>query len=387
MKDGYISQRTNGSWEVALPDPSKAGGYRRKGGFPKKSLAQAYYDRHKAAVHKIQVDGNAKGDILLNEFFREYLNFVEKRLSFETHKTYSGVIKDFNLFRERRYPGVQYLYEMNSKILEDYMDWLRDTGKLPDDLRPWIRRKHKSTTINNHIKVFKAMFNKAIDWGYLQENPTKRVTLVNVDDEKIPVTLDTPEKQKLFFDRCRELKPEFYPHYFVMAKMGLRFGEMATLQWNTNIDFKNHVLKVIRTETFSPKGRGKGDRKPKERFLPMTADVEKILKALPHISEFVFLYKNKPIKKREKAFRRWLIEIVEGTPLDGMTKIHELRHTAGDQLSASGFTAQQIQRFLGHSDIKTTMRYIRVPGEQMKQMAESLSNFGKTTHQTTQKKA
>ena len=385
MKNGFIAQRSDGCWYAAIPDSSKAGGYRRKGGFGKKSQASTYLNKYEPAFQNIQTEDNAKGDILINVFFKDYLAWAHNRFTYETVKTYAGVIKDFNIFREQHYPRIQFLHELlNPKIFESYMDWMKDTGTLDDRFRNWVRQHHKSTTINNHMKVFKALFNVAIKWKYIKENPIKDVTLVNVDDEKKIITLDTPEKEKLFFDRCKKLKPEFYPHYFITAKTGLRFGEMTTLKWE-NIEFKTKTIHIVRSGTFSPKGRGRKDRKPQERFLPINTELEEILKSLPKENEYVFLYKGKPISRREKVFRRWIIEIVEGTELEGMTKFHELRHTAGDQLGIMGHSVQEIQRFLGHKDIKTTMRYIRIPSETMKRMAESLSNFGKTTQITTQK--
>ena len=66
-----------------------------------------------------------------------------------------------------------------------------------------------------------------------------------------------------------------------------------------------------------------------------------------------------------------------------MTRFHELRHSAGDILGPH-HSIHEIKAFLGHSDIRTTERYVRVADEAKKRMATTLSEFAHTTPPTTQ---
>lgn len=54
---------------------------------------------------------------------------------------------------------------------------------------------------------------------------------------------------------------------------------------------------------------------------------------------------------------------------------HDLRHTAATRMVESGANIVAISKMLGHSDIKTTMRYTH-PEDSLKDALESLGNFG-----------
>jgi integrase len=57
---------------------------------------------------------------------------------------------------------------------------------------------------------------------------------------------------------------------------------------------------------------------------------------------------------------------------------HDLRHTAATRMVESGANIVAISKMLGHSDIKTTMRYTH-PEDSLKDALESLSNVGQNT--------
>lgn len=367
MKKGYVYKR-DGDWAVAIPNPDIRGGYQRRTGFATKSKASEYLNMRKEQIENVQLGIKENGALPCKEFFKEYLNYVWNNYAYETHKTYKGVLKDLLLFLDDKYPHIQKLNELRVKVFEDYKIWLKDTG-------------HKDNTVNNHLKTFKAMFNVAIKWEQIDKNPLTQVGLINVDDEKIIVTLNTPERFNLFFNRCKELKPEYFPHYYCSAKLALRFGEMITLEWD-NIDFEHNVVSITRKETFNPKGRSKKDKKAKERIIPFSQDVREIFESLPRKNKRVFLKRGKPISPRDNSFRYWISRIVKKTEIQGMTRFHELRHSTGDILGQS-HSIYDIKAFLGHSDIRTTERYVRISDEAKKRMAETLGNFGTTTPPTT----
>lgn len=368
MKYGYPYRRGK-AWAVAIPDPAFSGGYRKVAGFSTKSKAKEYLRLRRERIENLQLGLPQGGNTPYTEFFKEYLEHINKSYSAETLKTYRGILRDFLEFMRQRYPHAQYLSDIRVKVIEDYKHWLDDTGR-------------KNNTVNNHLKTLRAMFNVAVKWEYLTVNPTENIDLVNVSDEKVIVTLNTPERFNLFFERCKTMKPEYYAHYYAAAKLGLRFGELVTLEWS-DVDFANKVVRITRKETFNPKGRGRKDRKPRERIIPMPDDIAQMLGGLPHTNKKVFLKKGKPISRKDKSFRRWIIAIVRGTEMEGMTRFHELRHTTGDILGIT-HSIYHIKEFLGHRDIRTTERYVRVSDEAKRRMANTLGHFGNTIPPTIQ---
>ena len=380
MKRGYVYKRKD-KWYIAIPDSGYPSGYQRLSkGFKRKSQAKEYLDKRKYQIEDIQIRGVGEGNITYKEAFKEVLQYVLDNLSKETHKSYKGIVKDFYIFMKQKYLMIQWLYELKPKIFDEYKSWLRDTGYKDQS----VRQFHKSETINNHIKVFTAIFNRLIKWEYIKENLMNKVELVAVDDTKPIVTLDTPEKFKQFFEKCKELKAEYYPHYFCSTMLGLRFGEMCSLKWK-NVVFEHNVIRIVSDENFTVKGRNRKDKKPKERIISMNPAVVEILRRLPRKDKYVFLKKDKPIDRKDKSFRRWIIVIAKDTEFEGMTRFHELRHTTGDILGQS-HSIYDIKEFLGHSDIRTTQRYVRVSDAKKREMAGTLGDFRNTTHSTTQKR-
>ena len=52
-------------------------------------------------------------------------------------------------------------------------------------------------------------------------------------------------------------------------------------------------------------------------------------------------------------------------------KPHDLRHTYGTTLAANGVDVVTIQKLMGHTDIKTTMRYLHAAPDRMKWAVET----------------
>jgi len=362
MKKGYVFKRGD-RWFVAVPDPRYASGYRIKSpSYSTKSGAQKALRERKEDIESGQLGWLGEGNTYYTDYIKDYLQFVSTNHSYETLKTYKGVLKDFNMFLEEKYPRIQRLKEFFVRIFEDYKIWLKETG-------------HKDNTVNNHVKVLKTIFNQAVKWELLKKNPVKDVGNVGVEDEKPVVSLDTPEKFDLFFTRCKLIKPEYYNYYYCTAKLGLRWKEMVNLEWE-DVDFENQVIVIRKKKNFIPKGRTQKDRRPKTRIIPIPKDVLEILKSIERTHERVFLKYGKPIDNKDKSFRRWIIAIVRGTKLEGMSRMHELRHTTGRILGLT-HSLHEIKEFLGHTDIRTTERYIRVSDAAKKSMAKSLEKFGR----------
>lgn len=362
MKKGYVFKRGK-KWFVAIPDPRYASGYRIKSpSHSTESKAKKALRERKDDIEAGQVGWLSEGNTYYIDYIKDYLQFVSANHSQETYKTYKGVLKNFNMFLKEKYPRMQSLKEFFIRLFEEYKIWLKETGR-------------KDNTVNNHVKVLKTIFNQAVKWELLKKNPVKDIGNISVEDEKPVVSLDTPEKFKLFFIKCKALKPEYYNHYYCTAKLGLRWKEMVNLEWE-DIDFENQIIIIRKKRDFIPKGRTQKDRKPKRRIIPIPIDVLDILKLMKHRHEKVFLKNGQPIGPKDKSFRRWIIAIVRGTQLEGMSRMHELRHTTGRILGLT-HSLHEIKEFLGHTDIRTTERYVRVSDAAKKSMAKSLGKFGR----------
>jgi integrase len=75
-------------------------------------------------------------------------------------------------------------------------------------------------------------------------------------------------------------------------------------------------------------------------------------------------------RQAQREFKRWMKE----AGIEGQLTPHALRHTAATKLLRRTGNAKLVQRYLGHSDVATTLRfYVDVFPEDLERAAETLS--------------
>ena len=75
-------------------------------------------------------------------------------------------------------------------------------------------------------------------------------------------------------------------------------------------------------------------------------------------------------RQAQREFKRWMKE----AGIEGRLTPHALRHTAATKLLRRTGNAKLVQRYLGHSDVATTLRfYVDVFPEDLERAAEMLS--------------
>jgi integrase len=145
--------------------------------------------------------------------------------------------------------------------------------------------------------------------------------------------------------------------FLVAAFAGLRRGELVALRVR-NVDFANRVLRI---EGSYGLGVLKTPKSGKVRSVPMASEVEKALARLllergdPGRDELVFPGLNGGYLDASALRRRYAkAQKVAGLrPL----RFHDLRHTFGS-LAINRASLVQVQHWMGHADVKTTMRYL-----------------------------
>jgi integrase len=343
----YIYRR-NGILYIAYPDARTPSGIKREstGGDSRRDAKRLLEKRLEVARNR--AFGCGETNAPYTQHFIDFLKLYKEGT--ETHKTYKGVIKLFIAFLRQtdRYANIQYLHEFGTKVFDDYRVWLKET-------------KHKDWTVKNHLMVLKTVFKQAEDWESILKAP-KIKTNISITDNKPIVTLNKEDDFRRFFAICKDVRPEYYPHYFISTRTGMRYGEMVGLVWD-DVHLDEGFIKIRQHKHFNPKGRSKRTGLPKERIIPLQQDAIEMLKSTsksPHYDN-VFLKDGKPISPKDKSFRRWLVHIAKKAGIQGLTRMHELRHTLGHQLGDKGTRLEVIKNILGHSDIRTTERYVGKP--------------------------
>lgn len=200
-------------------------------------------------------------------------------------------------------------------------------------------------TINNELSVLRKCLRDAKKWHDLTTIP-----------DIMPLKLPPSQYQFLTEAEANSLLGHMHGIWFeivfVALKTGLRRGELQALRWD-DINFENQKLTVrhnwcaIAHDLLSPKGN-------RTRTIPLTCDVVSVLNQRRRSDGFVFAVD-------EKVFPSGILgeQMAQASALAGLPKVtlHVLRHSFASQLAMKGVSIAVIQRLLGHTDIKVTMRY------------------------------
>jgi integrase len=231
------------------------------------------------------------------------------------------------------------------------------------------------TTINRELALLRSMFNVLIRAGKANKNPVALVTMFEeVQKERILTSAElggiikTIEKSDKRYHHLKDI-------IIIALNTAMRKGEILAMkkEW---VDLKNGIINVPRQAM---------KRKKKDKRVPINSAVRSILKQLMaknKNSNYVFV-NLKTGTRFNNIYKSWL-HVIEKAGLKGKTGIdklrfHDLRHTAATNLARAGKDIKFIAQYLGHTDVKTSARYIHYSDEDLKEGSEILaqvpSNF------------
>lgn len=208
---------------------------------------------------------------------------------------------------------------------------------------------------NKLLAILHGIFEHAVRRYGLLGNPVKGVEKLRESYQAARFDFYSPEEmRKLVASACN---PQDGTIYLTAAFSGLRRGELIALLWE-DIDFGNHSIRVWEAVKRQERGLPKSRR---ARTVPMVDDVADALERLkrrehhtrPKDSVFVG---DDGGEMDGSALRRRYVADLDRAGLRFL-RFHDLRHTFGS-LAINSASIVQVQAWMGHADIKTTMRYL-----------------------------
>ena len=341
---------------------------RRRVGSSKKIAELALKDAEvKAARNEF---GFSNSDIQIDKLLNQFLDYSKANHSQATYDRYRAAVDHFILFL-KDYPDKVMLSQITAETVDQYKisrknAWVNPNGSPvedEDDIKVHTRKGARAKTINFELSVLRTMFNLAIKWGYLKENPTKNVVRLKVTDSKPPRFLSKAECQSLLENSPEDLRPIF----FTFLHTGMRKGELENLEWS-DVDFKRRKIRIRWKDFWQPKTG--------EREIPMSQQLYDLLRNLQEknkkgiSSSFVFPHKDGGRIKTK--LRLQLIKISEIAGIEDLTRIHSLRHTFASHLVMSGVDLPTVQKLMGHADIQVTMMYSHLAADHLSEAVEKL---------------
>ncbi len=320
--------------------------YRKVTGRNRK-LAELALSDFQLKAERDQLGFLERKEISPRKFFEEYQHYSAANHRTQTQARYRAVIQHFLRFLDNTGDNMASLKLLKLEHFEKYKIFRR-TENVPrnglyDSKKDVVRTGAKAYTVNFELKCLRTIFYHAINWGYLESNPTKGMTFLKTDDSK--------QRRFLTEDECRRLLAAADPKHrlIIGAYMatGMRKAELVNLEWS-DIDFEQKTLRIQRKAFWVPKAG--------ERTIPLVEGLLNALNGLPRTSNFVFVDK-KGRQFNPNRIRHIVIKAAKIAGIKDLTEVHALRHTFASQLIMKGVDLPSVQKLLGHQKIETTMIY------------------------------
>ena len=277
----------------------------------------------------------------------------------DPNKAFSSVVKDKQMLSQNINPyfGKSKLRSINPEDIEDFVSMLKRTTKL------------SNASINRTTALIKKIFNDCIKWRFVETNPV--VAVKKLKESEIGYDYWGVEECERFLSHT-ELHCTYHLLYKVTLNTGLRLGEIIALKWDA-IDFDNQVIRVSRTWCGKERRIKETTKGNKIRYIGINGTIQDGLRALAGTikdrNRMVF-YPAENMLHNHNAFSRQALQKNAKQAGVKIIRFHDLRHTFGSHYMMNGGNIYDLKEILGHSDIKTTMRYAHLSPNHLKQKME-----------------
>jgi len=161
----------------------------------------------------------------------------------------------------------------------------------------------------------------------------------------------------------RKARLRYWITFLTLRYTGARLGEVLQIDDSVDVDFREAEIRIVNLKRHNPK------RKGEKRQVPVPAElIAEIAKAWAEYPELRGnLYKLDP-----SNFRKCFLERCReaGIPRE-LSHPHVLRHTRAIELLRAGVPVTVVQQLLGHAFLSTTAIYLRLSGQEIKQVLKA----------------
>lgn len=241
------------------------------------------------------------------------------------------------------------------------------TKRIREQIQKWQADGLKPATINRKLTAISTVLKIHEEDGDIERCPTIPYLPERNLKERY-MTLDEERDALAFMDRklvdeCAEERPKWHLMrlaYIVLVDTGMRLGELCGLtEFNLRRTQAGELYGV-----WLKHGSTKTD---KGRVIPLTP------RAVSALEEFMRLRASTLGCKADQNWfiRRWQT-VRTAIPALHDVNLHILRHTCASRLVEGGLGIYEVSQWLGHTDLKSTLRYAHLSPGRLSKGVEAL---------------
>ena len=350
------------SWQIDYLDPD---GKRIRKNFKKQKEAKAHLAKYETDINTGDyVDPQKYRKATLKELIEKYEENYSHQPGYATSKKYLiEFIKDY-------FGEIKPLFNIRYVDLETFRNRLKKT--------PTKHGKGRSdASVNRCMACLRHMLGKAVEWEMIKQNPFEmgQGLMLKENNERLRY-LSEDEIGRLLAEYSRQVirlpakdstnkrvkrADADYLCYTVECAInsGMRKEEILSLKWD---QIRDGLIYLDKTKS------------KKKRQVPINDTLAELFKTIREkqglTSEYVFIYQGKRIRDVKTAYNAAL---KRAGILDA--NFHTLRHTFASHFVMRGGSLKALQEMLGHSNIKTTIRYAHLSQEHKKEAVKLLDGL------------
>lgn len=319
------------------------------GKFPDTSIENA---RKLARENKNKIDkglnpndekATIRKDMTLKEFFNYYVeNYSNKFKKEKSIKNEESIFKNHFL----NSLGTRKMLSISKSDIEKLYNKIVDSGA------PY--------QANRCISLIRAMYNKAIEWGYPSINPASNIkTVREVSRDRF---LQPDEIHRFFTVLEKESNITMKNFFYVALFTGARKNNILAMEWK-DISFSLRSWNITKT---------KNSCNQELPLIPIVIEKLQELKQYQEenniVSDYVFYSSTSKSGHLEEPKKVWN-RILKNAEINNL-RIHDIRRTFGSYQAIEGASSLIIGKTLGHKSSKATEIYSRLSLEPIRNSIE-----------------
>jgi len=259
--------------------------------------------------------------------------------------------------------------DLNSKDVEDFKAQLAETLtatrtrrlSADEETQPRARQPLAVATVNHHLKLLKAIYNRAIRAGWLTYNPVAAVKLYQEHNARNRCL--SPEEEARLLEA---LPGRLRPFVITALNTGMRRGELQALRWE-DVDLSAGTLRIRR------------DKAGEGRWVVLNSAAREALVSVKReqkiLSPYVF---SSPEGKLLHNFEREWKPALQAAQVPDF-RFHDCRHTFASRLAMMGTDLYTVQRAGGWKTQVMVQRYAHLSPDHIKAAVERLARHNSGT--------